>query len=143
MQNSVRCVCVCVCVLVGQRGSPWFPGIAFGAIFLFIFLLRLFNTCLASDAAKSGPEREFKHLVIHLRKIIKSDQVRSIHQGFKFSSCGIIICKSCSKESIKKPKLSSQSPRTAVCGHGSLLCYTHGLQMLVQLVQVRIADPVL
>lgn len=89
---------VALCSLVLQLEPLFSPS---------FFLLGLFTNHLTADAGKSGSEREFKDLVIHLKKIIKSDQVQSIHQRFKFSRCGLIIGKCCSNESVKKPELSS------------------------------------
>nr|XP_008505727.1 PREDICTED: ADP/ATP translocase 3-like [Equus przewalskii] len=119
---------------MGESGGALFSGITVGAIFpSFIFLLGLFSTRLAADAENSGSEREFNDLIISLRRI-KSDQVQSMHQGFKFSRWGIIPHKCCSKESVKKSKL-PPGDQEQQCVDMEVGRDTAWQQMLIQLVQ--------
>ncbi|KAB1253842.1 ADP/ATP translocase 3 [Camelus dromedarius] len=67
-------------------------GGAAGATSLcFVYLLDFTRTRLAADVGKSGKEREFKGLGDSLVKIMKSDAVRGLYQGFNISMQGIII----------------------------------------------------
>uniref|UniRef100_A0A8C1XE25 ADP/ATP translocase n=1 Tax=Cyprinus carpio TaxID=7962 RepID=A0A8C1XE25_CYPCA len=67
-------------------------GGAAGATSLcFVYPLDFARTRLAADVGKAGAEREFTGLGNCLTKIIKSDGLRGLYQGFNVSVQGIII----------------------------------------------------
>ncbi|XP_016307457.1 ADP/ATP translocase 2-like [Sinocyclocheilus anshuiensis] len=66
-------------------------GAAGATSLCFVYPLDFARTRLAADIGKAGAEREFTGLGNCLTKIIKSDGLKGLYQGFNVSEQGIII----------------------------------------------------
>ena len=70
-------------------------GAAGATSLLFVYPLDFARTRLGADIGKSAAERQFNGLLDCLMKIVKTDGVSGLYQGFTVSVLGIIAYRAC------------------------------------------------
>jgi len=70
-------------------------GAAGAASLFFVYPLDFARTRLAADVGKGAGERQFQGLADCLKKIVKTDGVKGLYQGFVVSVYGIFVYRAC------------------------------------------------